>query len=279
MAFLPLVGALLMLGAASMRWTRATMAANLAYLVVPFAPTFALPHLPMAARSAMLGLLALGAAWNFARMTGMATQTRYHLTALASIVAIFLAAHLGTERIFSLTPVAALVGIAAVGVVEEGPDGFLQKLALSWVSVLVYGWMWAHAVLLARAELPGMTSPAPLMAAVILAMGGSVAWSAIERLWTRFVGGAEGPGWLHLVSTTLGGTAAGAALVATPFPHPVLTGACVGFALGAAGRAYVYTVRDIDGPSGEAARERKKKGAVLFGFAFSCAMAALLLLG
>ncbi len=286
-AFLPVIAVLAVLSALSLRWSRDAVAPNLAYLALPYLPTLAMPWLPPAGRALLLGGLALGAAWNFGRMTGMSTQPRFQLPALVAVAATFVAAHLGSERVFSLTPVAGLVAIAALTAVERSWEGYLQKLALAWVTLLVYGWMFAHTVLLARAALPGMVVPEALMATIVLAMGGAVAWSVGERVWmalsARGGAGEPAPGWLHLACTTAGGALVGFALPFVDAPHLVATGAGVGVALGAAGRAYIYVVRDVSSvpldATGEAAQERKMKGAVLFGFAFSCAMAALAWLG
>ena len=102
-----------------------------AYLLLPYAPLFIVPFMPVPWMALAYAVVALGALLSFANMVGLTSYPRFFLpTALAS-AAFFGAAQLHWYGLFQAMPVFAMAFILAVSTPPIPPEGFLQKLCLS----------------------------------------------------------------------------------------------------------------------------------------------------
>jgi hypothetical protein len=260
---------LVVLDAALRQWRpwRSRAGHNLVYLGVAWLPFFALPHVRPLAAMIAAALIALGCLIDFARMVGLSVHRRFFVPALVMAAAAFplAAAKLGGE--FSALPVLALLALLAAAGASKDPQGFLQKLCLAWLSVLVYGYLYAHAVLLLANPVSarwGLGGPSFLAIVILLAKCADIAW----------VGGrlALGRERLQLLASPLGGMLGGLAVAALMPALPrglmVVLGLGVGIGIGFGSRAYNLIVADVTGE-----QERQRKGTMLFGFGLALALA------
>jgi hypothetical protein len=239
---------------------------NLIYLAVAWAPLFALPHLGPGAAMLLAAVTGLASLFDFARLVGLTAHRRFFLPALVAAAACFPLAAARLEGEFSALPVLTLLVVVAAGVISRDKEGFLQKLCLAWLSVLVYGYLYGHAVLLvgrpAGAAL-GLDGPARLALVILLAKCADIAWVLGRRALRRER--------LQLWASPLGGLVGGG-LVAALAPLPALPllvlGLGVGVGLGFGSRAYNLIVADVTGQT-----EHQLKGTMLFGFGLALAIA------
>src|SRR5262249_46215765 len=152
--------------------------------------------------------------------------------------------------------------VAGAGAVRGEAPSFLQKVCLSWLGLVVYGYLFAHAAIFTDTDL-GRLPPAPQWIALILvcAKAGDVAWEAGQRVGARAAD-------LQTPPMALGGAIGGAPVhrgrpEAPPTAELSLMGAIVGMAQGAASRAYKLIVADVIGED----PGRPLKGTMLFAFA------------
>jgi hypothetical protein len=260
-----LAGLLLLLDAAVRQWHpfRQRLGANLVYLAVAWVPFFALPlagETTAMVLAAAAGLLALV---DFSRMVGLTQHPRFFVPSLIMAALSFPLAAARLEAEFSALPVLALLAVVAVGVASKNAQAFLQKLCLAWLSVLVYGYLYAHAVLFVGRARLGLRGPALLALIILLAKCADIAWVAGRRTLQRER--------LQLLASPLGGLLGGvavAALVPTLPPHLLAPlGLGIGVGLGFGSRAYHLIVADV---TGEEARQLK--GTMLFGFGLALAV-------
>ncbi len=152
---------------------------------------------------------------------------------------------------------------------------FLQRVSLSWLGLLVYGYLFAHAAVFTDTDLAALP-PAPWWIAVILlcAKLADVGWEAARRLGVRSedlqmpicaFAGALGGGGVQLALSAAG---KGALPEGASGLHLVGLGLVVGLGLGAASRTYKLIVTDVLGED----PARPMKGTMLFGFAFALAI-------
>jgi hypothetical protein len=263
------------------RPARTAVATNLMFLAIAWVPFFVLPHVGIvivAVWAVTVGGLSFV---DYARMVGLSIHGRYVLPALVLIGACFPLAAVHHGGMLAAVPVLAVLVFVTTGALGRAHETFLQKLCLAWLGVLVYGYLYAHAVLFVDAAWPASLDaawPASLDAAwpaslprgttmlalvILLAKFANVAWLAARR--------ASGRTRIMLVAAPLGG-AVGGALVPALWPAlaiPALpaVGLAVGLALGAGCRAHTLIVADVTG-----APEQQRKGTMLFGFCISLAV-------
>jgi hypothetical protein len=263
-----LAGVLLLLDAAVRVWRplRARATSNLIYLTLAWGPFLVLPHIGPRAAMLLAATAGLASLVNFARMVGLTSYQRFFVPALLMAAACFPLAAARLDGPFSALPVIALLGVMAVGVASTGTEGFLQKLCLSWLSVLVYGYLYGHAVLLVdhapRWSL-GLDGPSRLALVILLAKCADITWVVGRRLLKRER--------LQLLASPIGGLLGGllvGALAALPRVPLLLLGLGVGVGLGFGSRAYNLIVADVTGQ-----REHQLKGTMLFGFGLAVAIA------
>jgi predicted CDP-diglyceride synthetase/phosphatidate cytidylyltransferase len=206
--------------------------------------------------------------WSFCRLTGLTGHPRFFALTLISSLSFFVAARVHWYGLFQAMPVFAMFLVAGAGTVRGEAHAFLQKMCLSWLSLIVYGYLLAHAAIFTDTDL-GRLPPAQVWIAIVLvcAKGGDLAW----EVGRRAVGKAAE---LQIPLTALGGALGGAAAhLAVPEaltgPQLALLGAIVGMALGAASRTYKLIVTDVLGED----PGRPMKGTMIFGFAFALALA------
>jgi hypothetical protein len=260
-----LAGLLLLLDAAVRTWRpwRARVGANLVYLAVAWVPFFALPfaseQVAMIAAAAA-GLLAL---FDFSRMVGLTQHPRFFIPCLIMAALSFPLAAARLEAEFSALPVLALLVVVAVGVASKNAQAFLQKLCLAWLSVLVYGYLYAHAVLFVGRARLGLPGPVLLALIILLAKCADIAWVLGRRTIQRER--------LQLLASPIGGLLGGIAVAALvpALPARLLwpLGLAIGVGLGFGSRAYSLIVADV---TGEATRQLK--GTMLFGFGLALAV-------
>jgi hypothetical protein len=165
-------------------------------------------------------------------------------------------------------PVFAMFFAAGAGAIRSEAHTFLQRTGLSWVALLVYGYLFAHAAVFTDTDLHGL-APAPVWIGVILvcAKSADVLWEATKKVRPEAddlqiaicpAGGAIGGAAVHLAMPDL-----------LPLRALALLGLVVGLGLGAASRTYKLIVSDVKGED----PERPMKGTMLFGFAFALALA------
>ncbi|HSZ83637.1 MAG TPA: hypothetical protein VLA14_15235, partial [Polyangia bacterium] len=253
---------------ASLRvWTpaRAWVVSNLVFLAIAWVPFFVLPHVgtPIVALwAATIGVLAFV---DYARMVGLSIHGRYMLPALALIVGCFplAAAHRG--GMLAAVPVLAVLVFVTAGAAGRTHETFLQKLCLAWLAVLVYGYLYAHAVLFVDAGWPRSSPRGTTMLAlvILLAKFANVAWLAARRV--------SGRTRIMLIAAPVGGAVGGLIVPglwpALAIPALPAVSFAIGLGLGAGCRAHALIVADVTG-----APEHQRKGTMLFGFGIALAV-------
>lgn len=253
---------------ASLRvWTpaRESIAPNLMFLAIAWVPVFVLPHVGttiVAAWALTVGVLSFV---DYARMVGLSIHGRYMLPALALIVGCFPLASARHGDMLAAIPVLAVLVFVTAGAAGRMHETFLQKLCLAWLAVLVYGYLYAHAVLVVHAAWPASAPRGTTMLAlvILLAKFANVAWLAARR--------ASGRTRIMLFAAPVGGALGG---VVVPALWPALAiaglpaaGLVIGLGLGAGCRAHTLIVADVTG-----APEQQRKGTMLFGFGIALAV-------
>lgn len=264
------VVALLCADASLSRWrparpqgTRSAVAIALAYL-----PLVALPRLSPLAITLLAAGIGTAGLLSFARMVGLTQHPRFFGLTLLSSLSFFVAARVHWYGLFQAMPVFAMFLVAGAGTLRGDPRAFLQKVCLSWLGLIVYGYLFAHAALFTDTDL-GKLPPAPVWICVILfcCKAADVLWEAAQRL------GVKQADW-QVAVCPLGGALGGAAVYlvlpdAFTLQQMALLGLVIGLGLGAASRTYKMIVTDVLGED----PARPMKGTMLFGFAFALALA------
>jgi hypothetical protein len=242
---------------------------HLVYLLLPYAPLFIGPFIPVRWLTVVFGVVALGALLNFANMVGLVSYPRFFIPAALVSVAFFGAAQVHWYGLFQAMPVFGLAFILAATTPGARPEGFLQKLCLSWLGSLVYGYLWAHASLFLDTDFQGLGDGRSWdLLALLCAKAGDTAWvAARERLRLR--------SWLVQVLTTVPGAVVGGAVAAALFPpsgatrwEMLLFGAVVGLGLGVGSFGHELIVADVL----EQKQRVPLKSTMLFAFSFSLAL-------
>jgi hypothetical protein len=244
---------------------RANVVSNLFFLAIAWVPFFTLPHASttvVIVWAAVLGLLCFV---DYARMVGLSTQAAFVVPGFVLIGAAFPLASVASGAALAAIPVVALVVFVTTGAATRAPHGFLQKLCLGWLGVLVYGYLYAHAVTFVHAAWPGVAGTTMLALVILLAKFANVAWLAARRasgrtrimLFAAPIGGAVGGAIVPALWSGLG-------LATAPL---VAVGTVVGLGLGAGCRAHTLIVADVTGEP-----EQQRKGTMLFGFGIALAL-------
>jgi hypothetical protein len=250
------------------RVSRDAVVTNLLFLAIAWIPFFVLPHVGTTAVALWAVGVAVPSFVDYARMVGLSIQGRYVVPALVLVCACFPLATRYHASALAAVPVLALLVFVTAGAAGRAHETFLQKLCLAWLAVLVYGYLYAHAVLFVHAswELPsGLRVPGTLMLAVVilLAKFANVAWLAARR--------ASGRTRIMLVAAPAGGALGGAVVPwlwpALTIPALPLVSCAIGLGLGAGCRAHTLIVADVTG-----APEQQRKGTMLFGFGVALAV-------
>lgn len=255
---------------ASLRpWSgRASIFTNVLFLAIAWVPFFVLPHVGTAAVVVWAVGVALPSFVDYARMVGLSVHGRYVLPALALVCACFPLASVSDGSLLAAIPVLAVLVFVTSGAAGRGHDSFLQKLCLSWLAVLVYGYLYAHAVVVVHARWAGPSGEAlpgtvVLALVILLAKFANVAWLAARR--------ASGRTRIMLFAAPVGG-ALGGVLVPALWPAVAIArlpavGLAIGLGLGAGCRAHTLIVADVTGEP-----EQQRKGTMLFGFGVALAV-------
>ncbi|MES1207007.1 MAG: hypothetical protein ABUS79_13805 [Pseudomonadota bacterium] len=260
-----LAGGVAVADAALRGWrpARKAIPSNLLFLSIAWLPFFALPHVGPRTVTGIAALLGLLAMLDFSRVVGLSRHGRFFVPAFTLTAACFPIAALHQGALLSAVPAVALLGLAAASAGWKAQDGFLQKLALSWLAVLVYGYLYAHAVLFAHATWPTLPGPTMLALVILLAKFANVAWLAVRRLTPRHR--------VHLVVTPLagfaGGKIVGALWPAVGIAYLTALGSAIGLGLAVGLRAHTMIVADVT-----AEPERLRKGTMIFGFGLALAV-------
>jgi predicted CDP-diglyceride synthetase/phosphatidate cytidylyltransferase len=268
--FYLLAAALLAADAGLSRWRPARPHArrSAAALVIAYAPMLVVPALsPLAITllSAAIGVVSLV---SFARMVGLTRHPRFFVLALLSSLSFYVAARAHWYGLFQAMPVFAMFVVAGAGAVRAEPGGFLQRMCLSWLGLIVYGYLLAHAALFTDTDLGRLPGAAVWLSVILFcAKASDVLWEAARRLGVK---GEE----LQLAVSPAGGALGGAAVYhalpgAFTLAETALLGLVVGLGVGAASRTYKLIVTDVLGED----PARPMKGTMLFGFAFALALA------
>jgi predicted CDP-diglyceride synthetase/phosphatidate cytidylyltransferase len=237
-------------------------------LVIAYLPILVLPALSPLGVTLLAATVGMAGLWSFSRLVGLTGHPRFFGLTLLCALSFFVAARIHWHGLFRAMPVYAMFLVAGAGTVRGEAPAFLQKMCLSWVGLVVYGYLFAHAAVFTDTKL-GDLPPAQQWIAIVLvcAKAGDVAWEAGQRAGARAKD-------LQIPITAAGGALGGAAVhLAVPealtAPQLALMGAIVGMALGAASRTYKLIVADVVGED----PTRPMKGTMLFGFAFALALA------
>ncbi len=236
-------------------------------LAIAYPPMAVVPELSPLGITLLAAVISLFGLFSFARLVGLSGDTRYFALTLLSWAAFFVAARVHWYGLFQAMPVFAMFLVAAAGTVRAKREAYLQKVCLSWLGLLVYGYLMAHAAMFTDVDL-GKLPAAPVWIVTILlcAKVADVAWDAArknERV------GLELQVPICAAGGTLGGLVAEAVLPPSlPRPQMALLGLIVGAAIGAASRSYKLIVGDVVGED----PARAMKGTMVFGFAFALAL-------
>jgi uncharacterized membrane protein YhdT len=250
-------------------WTplAAKLPGNALYLLLAYVPLFVFPHLSAWALWGSLLFLASYSLFNYARMVGLTGEPRFFAAAAVGVVAHFAAAQTHWYHLFTAMPAFTIAFVMAVAASRQDAPAFLQRLCLSWLGMLVYGYLAGHGALFDDLVTHPvvLTGGAWLSVVIFLAKCADVLWVGVQKVKS------DAP-WLQLVVCPAGGVAGAVALAATggfPVGEFAALGLVVGLGLGTASRGYLLIVLDVVGK----APDRPKKGTMLFGFAFALALA------
>ncbi|MFL5320972.1 MAG: hypothetical protein ACJ790_15015 [Myxococcaceae bacterium] len=269
-ALLAAIGVLLLVDAALRDWRplRTKGARSAVYLAMPYVPMVIMPLLSRLQVTIVAAVFALGALYSYARMVGLTIYPRFFVPTVLAAAAFYVVAPVGWYALFQAMPAFAVFLVLGAAAVRGNTEAFLQKMCLSWLAVLVYGYLWAHAAVFVETDLHAFPTGAYWIAwALFAAKVGDVAWVAAKKLLPN----AE---QTQPVITAVGGALGGVAL-GLLLKDPLLLwewivfGLIVGAALGTGSRAYNLIVADVVGPD----VERPLKGTMMFGFAFSLGLA------
>jgi hypothetical protein len=253
------------------RPARVAVPTNLLFLVVAWTPFFALPHVGPRTVTGLAALLGLFAMLDFSRAVGLPRHGRFFLPAFILTAACYPVAAFRQGVLLPGVPAVALLGLATASAVSKIPEAFLQKLALAWVAVLVYGYLNSHVVLFVHAAWPAFSGTTMLAVAILLANIATVASLATRRL----VRGARIP----LIVTPLAGFAGGKVIQAL-WPAVGLwrlgtVGVAVGCAVAIGLRAHVLILAEAKGGQPVETKDRQegpRNGSMIFGFGLAVAV-------
>lgn len=242
---------------------RASLPTNVLFLAIAWVPVFVLPHATPFIVALWAVTVCVLSFIDFARMVGLSIHGRYVLPALALICACFPLASSYDSAALAAIPVVALLVFVTLGAATRTQQAFLQKLCLAWLGVLVYGYLYAHAVLVVHAPWPVLPGTTMLALLILLAKFANVAWLAARR--------ASGLTRIMLIAAPAGG-ALGGVLVPALWPAAALpalpaVGLTMGLGLAAGCRAHTMIVADVTGEP-----EVQRKGTMLFGFGIAMAV-------
>jgi len=211
------------------------------------------------------GLLAM---LDFSRAVGLSRHGRFFLPAFVLTAVSYPVAAFHHGALLPAVPALALLGLATTSALSRVPQAFLQKLALSWLAVLVYGYLHAHAVLFAHAAWATQSGTMMLAVVILLANCAHVALLAVRR-----VTASER---LPLLVTPLAGFAGGKMMQVLWPAVGVWRLAVVGLAIGGAVavglRAHGLVAAEV-----HADLERRRNGITVFEFAMAVAVGYWLL--
>jgi hypothetical protein len=240
---------------------------NALYLLLAYVPMLLFPELGPWELTAVLAALALFTFFNYARMVGLTSETRYFFAAALSTLAFYGVARVHWYNLFQAMPAFTVFGVVVAAALRHDPSAFLQKLCLAWLGMLVFGYLGAHGALFPDLVTHPIALGGGLGVAVVILLSkcADICWvlarklrpqSAWLQIWVSPLGGALGGAWLgHLFGLEQA--------------RLTLLGAIIGLALGVASRAYQLIVVDVTG----APPSRPLKGTMLFGFSFALALA------
>lgn len=239
---------------------------NAFFLAIAWVPFFVLPHAGpgvVIAWAAAVGVLSF---IDFARMVGLSIHGWFSGPALVLIGVCFPLAGAQQGGMLAAVPVIALLVFVTMGAATRAPQAFLQKLCLAWLAVIVYGYLYSHAVLFVHSTWAGLPGTTTLALVILIAKFANVAWLAARR--------ASGRARIMLIIAPLGGAMAGIVIPplwpALPISAGALTavGVVSGLGLAAGCRAHTLIVADVTGEP-----EIQRKGTMLFGFGIALALA------
>jgi hypothetical protein len=242
---------------------RTSLPTNVLFLAIAWVPFFVLPHSSTFVVALWAVTVCVLSFIDFARMVGLSIHGRYALPALALVGVCFPIANAYKGGLLAAVPVIALLVLVTTGAAMRAPQAFLQKLCLAWLGVIVYGYLYSHAVLVVHAPWPALPGTTMLALLILLAKFANVAWLAARR--------ASGRTRIMLFAAPAGG-ALGGAIVPMLWPAlniPALSavGLAIGLSLGAGCRAHTLIVADVTGEP-----EQQRKGTMLFGFGIAMAV-------
>lgn len=240
---------------------------NAVYLLLAYVPMVVLPYLGAWGVTAVVGAIALLSHLNYSRMVGLTGEPRFFLSSLLATAAFFVVARVHWYGLFQAMPAFAICAVLAAGVVRHDPQAFLQRLCLSWVGMLVYGYLAAHAALFPDLATHPLALSGGLWVSVVLFMAkaADLPWALARRLTATNAA-------IQLVVSPLGGLAGGAVaalILGGDRVQFAVLGLLVGAGLGVASRAFAMIATDVLGE----APDRPLKGSALFGIAFALAIA------
>jgi predicted CDP-diglyceride synthetase/phosphatidate cytidylyltransferase len=220
---------------------------------------------------ALMATVGLVAFASFARMVGLAGDAPMFAVSCVAVVTFYAGATAHWYALFQAMPVFAISAVAAAGALRRDPRAFLQKLCLSWLGLLVFGYLLAHAALFLDTAFAGpLGGRGWLATALALAKAADVARLGADRVLPVRLR-EQGLSWL---ACPIGGVLA-ALVVPAVCPGAMgagglaLLGLLTGAGIGAGARAYGHVLDDVLGES----VDRPVKGGMVFAAAFAIALA------
>jgi hypothetical protein len=252
------------------RWRpRPAALASGAYLIIAYVPILALPYAGPAVLVVASGVVALGALVSMSRLVGLTLHLPFFVPTLLATAAFYAVAWFGWYGLYQAMPAFAVFGVIASATMQGKHEAILQKLCLSWLGLLVYGYLWGHTALFADASFRGLSGAMWVALLTLSAKFADLAWVLVRRV-------APQPRWKRYASP-LGGCAGGLVIShwvpALSVREFAIWGALIGFGIGWASEAFNLIVLDVDG----ARTDQPLKGSMLFGYAFAAALAYHLL--
>jgi hypothetical protein len=264
------VGVLAAIDAALRAWRpRSQALSSGVYLALAYGPIVALPYAGSMTLTITSAAVALGAMFSMCRMVGLTLHLGFFIPAVLATLAFYVAASIGWYDLYQAMPAFAVFGVLVSATLHQQPEALLQKLCLSWLALLVYGYLWGHTVLFTLTPMRGLSGPFWVALLVLCAKFADVAWVlaglAGPRVWVKL--------WVQPLGGLLGGCLVSYWIHALDLAHFAAWGALIGFGNGWASEAFNRIVVDVAGGKDE----QPLKASMLFGFAFAAALAFHLL--
>ena len=235
------------------------------YLLLAYLPLWILPSVGPTWLACLSGAVALAALVNMSRLVGLTLHPAFFVPTLVATASFFFVARVGWYGLYQALPAFAIFLVLATSTLRRQHEAILQKLCLSWLGLLVFGYLWGHTALFGQSVWLGRQGGEWVTLTILCAKFSDVTWVVLRK--------ANPPGVLRLLVAPLGGALGGWAISrfggALAVGPSILWGVIIGTGVGWGSEAFNLIVLDVAGEKSDA----PLKSSMLFGFAFAAALA------